>query len=233
LRGIVIALAVCYPLAVHLAVLTGSPRLTLACLALLVALALAPALVRGGAVSSIAALVAAGTLALLFLVSPAWTWLPLYAPTVLGDAGLAWLFGHTLARGDVPLIERMVRLLHAPGERLDAEVVRYARALTVAWMLLFATLGLANLVLALLAHPNGVLALLGVVPDITVPQRAWSWFANIAEYVIVACFFVAEYAYRRLRFPQQPHAGLLDFLRRLSAIAPRVLAPGARRQRAA
>lgn len=226
-----IALAVCYPLAAHLAVLTGSPRLTLVCLGLLVALALAPALSRRRPAAWLAALVAAGALALPFLAPPRWTWLPLYAPTVLGDVFLAWLFGHTLARGQVPLVERMVRLLHAPavGESLDPQIVRYVRRLTAAWSLLFAALGLTDLLLALLAVPNGVLPLLGVVPVVTVPQRVWSWFANIAEYAIGAAFFVAEYTYRRWRFPQQPYAGLLDFVRRLSAIAPRVLAPAAQR----
>jgi uncharacterized membrane protein len=225
LRGIVIALAVSYPLVAHLAVLTGSPRLTVASLAVLVALALWPALARRGALAWLAALVAAAAVALSLVAAQGWPWLPLYAPPVLGDAFLAWLFGHTLARGQVPLIERMVYLVHAPapGEALDAAVLSYARTLTAAWAALFAVLGLTNLLLALCATPNGILVLLGRVPLLAVPQRAWSWFANIAEYLIVAGVFVGEYAYRRRRFPQRPYAGLVDFLRRLSAVAPRIL----------
>lgn len=229
MRRVVIVIAACYPLAAHFAVLTGSTRLTLACLALLVVLALSPALARRSAAAWLAALVASAALALPFVAPAGWTWIPLYVPTILGDAFLAWLFGHTLVRGQVPLIERMVRLLHSPGERLDPEVVRYGHALTAAWAMLFGALGLTDLVLALLASPNGVLALLGVTPPVAVPQRVWSWFANIAEYVLVTAFFVAEYCYRRWRFPQQPYAGFLDFVRRLSAIAPHVLAPLARR----
>ncbi len=233
MRGFVIALAVTYLLLAHLAVLTGSTRLTLACPAALLALALCPALARRKAGSAgtppagacaIAVLSAAAALVLAFGAAPDWKWLLLYAPPVLGDAFLAWLFGHTLADGEVPLIERMVRLLHAPAESLDAAVVRYTRSLTAAWAMLFAALGLVDLLLALVARPNGVLALLGIVPGITVPQRAWSWFANIAEYLIVAGFFFLEYAYRRRRFPGQTYAGFLDFARRLSAVAPHVLA---------
>jgi uncharacterized membrane protein len=223
LRGIVIALAVCYPLVTHLAVLTGSPRLTLASLALLVALALLPALARRRTLAWVAALVAAAAVTLSLVAAQGWPWLPLYAPPVLSDAFLAWLFGHTLARGHVPLIERMARLLRAPGEPLDPATLSYTRALTAAWAALFALLALANLLLALCATPNGILALLGRVPILTVPQRAWSWFANIAEYLIAVGFFVGEYAYRRRLFPQQPYAGLVDFLRRLGTIAPRIL----------
>jgi uncharacterized membrane protein len=222
LRRIMIALAVSYPLLTHLAVMSGSARLTVACVTVLAMLALWPVLARRWVAAGIAAVIAA--IAVARAPAEGWMWLPLYAPSVLSDAFLAWLFGRTLARGHIPLIERMVRLLHAPGERLDAEVSRYTRALTAVWALLFAALGLADLLLALCATPNGVLPSLGYAPIITVPQRLWSWFANVAEYVIVALFFLGEYAYRRRRFPWQPYAGLFDFVRRLSAIAPRALA---------
>jgi uncharacterized membrane protein len=221
LRRIMVALAVSYPLLAHLAVMTGSARLTVAGVALLALLALWPVLARSRVAAGLAALLAA--IAVARVPAEGWMWLPLYAPPVLGDAFLAWLFGRTLASGQVPLIERMVRLLHAPGERLDAEVFSYARTLTVAWAVLFASLGLADLLLALWATPNGVLSSLGFAPIVTVPQHLWSWFANIAEYVIVAGFLVGEYAYRRRRFPQQPFAGLIDFVCRLGAVLPRAL----------
>ncbi len=221
LRRIMVALAVSYPLLTHLAVMSGSPRLTVACVAVLAILALWPVLARRRVMAGVAAVIAA--IAIVRVSAERWMWLPLYAPSVLGDAFLAWLFGRTLARGHVPLIERMVRLLHAPGERLDAEVFGYARALTAFWAVLFVALGLADLLLALCATPNGVLSSLGYAPIVTVPQRLWSWFANIAEYLIVAAFFAGEYAYRQRRFPWQPSSGLFDFVRRLSAVAPRAL----------
>jgi uncharacterized membrane protein len=223
LRGIVIALALSYPLVAHLAVLTGSPRLTLASLAVLAALALWPALARGRALAWLVALGAAAAIIASLIAAEGWPWLPLYAPPVLGDAFLAWLFGHTLARGHTPLIERMVHLLGDPGEPPDPAVLSYARALTGVWAVLFAVLALTDLLLALCAAPNGILLLLGRVPILTVPQRAWSWFANIAEYLIAAGFFAGEYAYRRRRFPQRTRGGLVEFMRRLGAVAPRIL----------
>ena len=81
-----------------------------------------------------------------------------------------------------------------------------------------------NLALALLASPGGLLLAAGMQPSLTVPRETWSLFANLMNYLVVACFFLAEYAYRRRRFPEQPYAGLLDFLRRAGAVTPAVLA---------
>lgn len=227
-RGI-IALAVCYALLAHLAVERGSAPLAVACLALLAAIVLAPGMVRGsGAAWALAIVVGAG---LALAASRKWVWLPLYVPSVSGDAFMAWVFGHTLAAGRVPLIERMARRLRGAADApIEPEVVRYARSLTLAWAVLFGALGAISLALALCAAPNGVLPLLGFTPPLTVPQAVWSGFANLAEYGIVAGFFVIEYAYRRRRFPQQPHAKLFDFVRRLAAIAPGLVEIGPRRR---
>jgi uncharacterized membrane protein len=221
---VIIALAVCYPLLAHLAVVTGSQWLTAASLIVLAAIALLPGLRRGRARAWLAAaalVVALGLLARWQLV-----WLPLYAPSVLADFLVAFIFGRTLVAGRTPLIERIVRLLHAPEEQLDPGVLAYARRLTLAWALLFAALGALSLGLALCAAPNGILLLLGVTPPLRVPQHLWSLYANFIEYLIVAAFFAAEYAYRRRRFPQQPYANIVDFLRRMLAVAPRELLPG-------
>ena len=62
-----------------------------------------------------------------------------------------------------------------------------------------------------------------ITPPVTVPQEWWSLFANLIGYLIVAAFFVIEYAYRRRRFPRQPYRNMLDFLRRMLAAMPRLL----------
>ncbi len=217
--GLFIVLAFLYPLLVHIAVLTGSAELTAASLGWLAALALAPGLMRGRPVAWAAAL-ALGAL-IFALARGAWLWLPVYLPSIAADAFVAFLFARTLAPGETPLIEQIVRLMHAPEERLDARVAPYARRLTLAWAVLFATLGLVSLALALFAAPHGILLLFGVRPPFTVPQQAWSVFANFIEYALVAAFFVGEYVLRRRRFPQQPYRGVLDFLRRMLAVAPR------------
>jgi uncharacterized membrane protein len=227
LKGIMIALAVSYPLLAHLAVVRGSEPLLALSLAVLALAALLPGLARG----SVAAMAGAVLIAVLLtgLARSSLAWLPLYAPSVITDLVAAALFARTLRAGRVPLIERFVRLMHTPGEAIDPAVRAYARRLTLGWALLFAILALASLILALCAAPNGILLLLGARPPVTVPQQAWSLFANVLEYALVAAFFVLEYAVRRRRFPQQPFTGLRDFATRLLAVAPAAFGPERRR----
>jgi uncharacterized membrane protein len=221
----VIGLAVGYPLLVHAAVVTRNQALTAACLGWLALLVLLPALMRGNPAAWLAAAAAVVTIAL--ILRGRWIWLPLYAPSILADFFVAWVFGHTLASGRVPLIERLARLVHAPDDPLDPAVVPYARRLTLCWAILLALLGVVSLVLALFAVPDGILMLIGRRPLLGIPQRTWSLYANFVEYLIVGGFFVAEYAYRRRRFPEQPFASFFDFVRRMIAVAPEAF--GARR----
>ena len=221
MRGVVLALAILYPLVAHLAVANDSGHLAIASLMLLAAIVLLPSLARGKLIAwTGAALVA---VALIWTAGRDIAWLPLYAPPVVISFGMAWTFGQTLKAGEVPLIERIVRLMHGENEQIDAGIPPYARRLTLLWTLLFVTLGLLNLALALFATPNGILMWLGIEPPVTVPRHLWSLFANLLNYVILAAFFIIEYIYRRYRFPQQPYANMLDFIRRASAIGPRVL----------
>jgi hypothetical protein len=57
-----------------------------------------------------------------------------------------------------------------------------------------------------------------------VPLGWWSLFANLIGYLLVAAFFLIEYAYRGRRFPQQPYRNLFDFLRRMLAALPELVA---------
>jgi uncharacterized membrane protein len=82
-------------------------------------------------------------------------------------------------------------------------VLAYARHLTQAWAVLFIGLAATNLLLAIFAEPE-----------------VWSLFANLIAYVIVLVFFVAEYAYRRRRFPQQPYRNMFEFVQRVLANWP-------------
>ena len=224
LRGVLLLLAIGYPLMVHVAVVTGSPRLTALSLGWLAALALGPAQLRGQPLAWLAAAAVASVLAL--GAQGSWLWLPVYAPSIAADVFVAFLFARTLKPTEVPLIEQIVRLLHDPGERLDPGIPAYARRLTAAWAVLFGTLAGINLVLALLAAPHGILLLLGMTPPVTLPQRAWSLFANLLEYLVAALFFVGEFAYRRRRFPHQPYRNLLHFLLQVAAVTPRALGAG-------
>jgi len=216
------ALVVSYPLLAHAATLLQSGTLTLASVIVLAAAVLLPGLLASKPAAWLGA--AAAAVAIPGLARIDATALVLFLPPVLINAYLAWLFGRTLAAGRTPLIGLMVRMLHGAEERLDASISRYATRLTAAWTLLFVALGLVNLTLALLAKPGGLLIAAGFTPPAAVPRETWSLFANVLNYIIVGVFFLAEYAYRRRRFPQQPYRNIVDFLRRAIAVAPAMLA---------
>jgi uncharacterized membrane protein len=220
LRPLLIALAIAFPLITHAAIVSRSAPLTLASLAVLALLVLLPRLVRWQLLAWCAVPVVVGGLILLWRVHAAW--LPLYATPVLISFGVAWLFGHTLAAGDVPLVERLARVMH--GTEIHPDVRRYARKVTVAWTVLMTVMGLWNLALALIAQPDGVLLMAGIQPPFTVAVETWSLFANLLNYVIVAVFFVAEYVYRTHRFRDQHtrYRNMFDFMRRAAAVGPRV-----------
>jgi uncharacterized membrane protein len=120
---------------------------------------------------------------------------------VLINLILCLLFARTLFGGGEALISRFARIDR--GGVLPAELARYTRRLTAAWAAFF----------ALMAATSAGLALWGSF-------AAWSLFTNVLNYVLIAAFFVAEYAYRRLRYRQFPHASPADMVRRLHAYRP-------------
>jgi len=223
MKVLLIMLAMSYPFLVHAAVISGSERLIVACIALLGTLLIAPGLRAGRRTAWLAAPFL--SIGIVLLARAHAGWLPLYAPPVLINFFLAWVFGRTLFSGQTPLIERLARLMHAPAELLDPAIPVYARRLTFAWTFLFCAMALLNLLLALCAVPSGILALLNVDPPVEVSLQTWSLFANVLNYLIAGGFFLAEYAYRQRRFPNQPYRNLFDFIRRASAVSHRALSP--------
>lgn len=222
MRLLLISAGVAYPVLVHFAVLTRSGALTAASLMVLALLVLLPRLAARSVFAWCALPVVAAALVLLARTNAAW--LPLYATPVFINLFVAWVFGHTLAAGQVPLVERIARLLHGQ-EDLRPEIVRYTRKVTLAWAVLLTAMALLNLVLALLAVPDGILHWTGVQPPLTVSAATWSLFANFLNYLIAGGFFLAEYVYRQYRFPEQPYRNLVDFLRRSAAVGHRVMGP--------
>jgi uncharacterized membrane protein len=218
-RQITTALSVAYPVLAHFAIARNSAGLTIAAMTLLAAISLLPGLARGAAAAWIA----------VPLIAVAYWWLsgvdqalPLYLPPIIVPAFLAYMFGNTLRPGRTPLISQLIRVLYAPGEEPEPAVWSYARRLTAAWTALFVALAAFNLLLAALAEPDGLLRAGGIDPPFPVSHELWSLFTNLLDYLIVAAFFVIEYAYRRQRFPRQPYRNMFDFLRRTAAAMPRI-----------
>ena len=204
-RVIAVGLAVAYPLLAHAASVLESRSLTLVSVVVLAAAALFSPLLEGRRWAWLALPVVAFAVAALWRLDA--EALVLFLPPVLLNVYLAWLFGHTLTRGRLPLIERLVRLLQPPGVPPEAGVFEYARLLTGMWTALFVLLAVTNFLLA-----------------VTTSRETWSLFANVLNYVIVAAVFLLEFTYRRWRFPGRPYRNLVDFLRRTAAVAPALAA---------
>ncbi|MGH8672839.1 MAG: hypothetical protein ACREVG_00860 [Burkholderiales bacterium] len=116
----------------------------------------------------------------------------LFAPPVLINALLAFVFGASLRSGRDPIISVFARMEQG---LLPADLARYTRALTWIWTGLFVAMAGTALALALL----GSLAL-------------WSTFTNVVAYALVAALFVGEYLYRRWRYRQYRHATLIELV---------------------
>jgi uncharacterized membrane protein/3-hydroxymyristoyl/3-hydroxydecanoyl-(acyl carrier protein) dehydratase len=217
-----VALAVAYPLFAHGASLLERPSLTVASVAVLAAAILVRPLTEGRRWAWIATPAAALSIVGLWRINA--VALVLFLPPVLLNVFLAWLFGHTLVRGSMPLIERLVRMLQPASEPPEPAIIRYAGRLTRVWTALFVLLAAVNLGLAACVSPGGLLESIGIRAPLPVSREFWSLFANVLNYAIVVAFFMLEYAYRRRRFPDRPYRNLVDFLRRAAAAGPALMA---------
>lgn len=191
-RQLFTAAACCaYPVLSHLSAVTGEPGAAAAGL-VLVAWSVLATQTRALRAVPIGALVLALAAAATLLVPAA----VLYAPPLAVFVTLGALFAASLRRGREPMISRFARIER--GGELPPDLARYTRTLTRLWVVFFAAMACASLGLALWAS-----------------VAAWSAFTNLIGYLLVATFFVGEYAYRRAHFRHYRHAGFVDFLRRI------------------
>ena len=126
-------------------------------------------------------------------VDPRWLYLLQHAGSMIG---LGLLFGLSLRAGRRSLITTLAERVH--GE-LPAPLLRYTRQVNWAWTAFFAIMA----VLSLLLWWRG-------------PDGWWSVLANFLTLPAVALMFIGEYLLRLRRFPDFPHASLLDGVRAFS-----------------
>jgi len=193
-----------YPLLVHLLILYGVPVVAVAGL-------VATSLVyfysmlrlRGGAhlrfawTGVYALLAAVGSLNLLTDTVYA-----LYLPPLLINAALMTVFGLTLRRESMPLVERLMRMEYF-GSELPVALVRYARNLTRVWVGYFAGIVLISLALA-----------------VSAPLEVWSLFANVLSYFLAIFLFLAQYAWRLWRYRQYGVFMPWDTMRCIAHVSP-------------
>jgi uncharacterized membrane protein len=200
----------------------------------------------GSRSSQLFAAAALATIVLLLLIEPLCAWrarvwaaalaaFALIAVLVMTDLALvpvllmpvifigliAWWFARSLAPGREPLITRIVSGIYAlSGDTLTPRHQSYTRRLTVVWASTLALLATVNLVLAMIAVPDGVLAQFGVAAPQTVTQTQWSLFANVLNYGVVGGLLLVEYHWRKRVFPQRPYRNVVEFAQRMKALGP-------------
>lgn len=198
LRGSAVVIAVGWPILLHAASVSGHagwmPTITL--LAALAAVALL-SVSAGTPRAAVRGLTIACLLVALMLVAPSAL---VYGPPVAINAGVGLVFARSLRRGREPVISVFARLEQGT---LTPELVRYTRRLTWLWTLLLFGLAAGAALLAAYASVS-----------------TWSWYVNCATYVAIACLFVGEYLFRRIRFPNYAHASLITMVRNVRAGMP-------------
>ena len=211
-------LAVTYTVLAHQASARHDSLLAALAIAVLVALVLLAPLLQGRIAAWLG--LVGGAIGAAWLMGTPYVHAPLLLVPFVFIMLVAWWFARSLKPGNVPLISKIVIALERPGAAgLEPELKRYTRALTASWAALLAMLAVSNLTLAMIATPAGLLALFGVQPPVTVTQAQWSWFANFLDYGIMGSFMLAEYLYRKRRFPNR-YKNAADFARRLAGLGP-------------
>jgi uncharacterized membrane protein len=111
------------------------------------------------------------------------------APHALIHLALLLMFAATLAPGREALCTGLARRAHGT---LPPEIAGYTRRVTWAWCIYFAVMLALSLVLFVFAS-----------------RSVWSLFTNVLTFPLLGLMFVAEYVYRRLRYPHFRHASIL------------------------
>jgi hypothetical protein len=191
--------------------------------ALLALALLLPGLARGRALA-VLGLCAALVLLAACLVGGA-ARLPGYfvPPLLLGAA--SWFFGRTLVPASQPLIARIVSALDGADFAAQPAVARYALGLTRAWALGLAVLALAALALAFCVVPDGVIALSGNTPPLSLTPAQWSRCVNLGGYGSVSVAFAGEFLLRRWLLPQAPKRSFAAFARGVMKLWPELTRP--------
>lgn len=195
-RSAPILLLLAYPLLVHLAVVWSEPQLEWLALVLLCAMPQYAALRAGRPGHWLLLLAMAGLLQLLTRAGGGMH--ALFLPPVVVPAVLLAVFAGSLRAGQLPLVTRVAQAVRGP---LEPALLAYTRQVTWLWVLVLATLTVADAALALFASPP-----------------LWSLFCNFINYVLVGLVFALEYGYRRRRFPAHAHDGFLRYMRGVARV---------------
>jgi uncharacterized membrane protein len=217
----ILVLSLGYLVVAHIALINRSAALAAFAVTLLVLLVVTS--IKGRLRMTWRLLVAAAGAWVVVLVVQGAPPVPLMLPPVLIPVAIAWLFGRTLFPGEMPLIERIARVFHAPLVP-SPEILAYARRVTGAWVILLVSLAFMNAVLFCNLEPGGLIAIAGFEPPWPVSPAAFAWLSSTGTYLLIGGMFVAEFTVRILRFPDYRFRNPVQFLNAARSRMPDIVA---------
>ena len=123
-----------------------------------------------------------------------------YLPPILILLSLFLLFSQSLFSGQTPLITRYAMLL---GDKLEDKHLRYNRSLTIIWSMFFLLMAITSILFAVFFS-----------------RDTWSLFTHIISYLLIASFFIIEFAYRKHHFAGEVEGGFFQFMKKIIKIRP-------------
>lgn len=186
-----LALIICYPLLLHIAIWRELPGLQLVALIFLA---------LGLLYENLKQKNAASWGLLIFLVSLitashqyGGSIYFAYFPPVVIFMLLLFVFANSLRKNQIPIVTDIGEKTRGP---LSPEMRKYTRSVTLVWSLFFLVMTLWSIVLPWFVSPV-----------------TWSWLTNFAHYIIVAALFSAEYIYRKWRFQDHDHPNFMNYIK--------------------
>ena len=180
-----------YPLVLHICLSTNRLSIAVYYLSATLMLPLLTGLLRHRRVSWIDLLCVALALGLLSVLDSR-ELVALKLLPVMIHAALFGLFAGSLRPGETPVIARIAAAMR-PG--LAAAEIVYARTVTLAWTIFFLIMGIVSSLLAIFAS-----------------TATWSWFVNVASYLLVGLFFIVEFMFRRRVLAEYVDYGFVAFM---------------------
>lgn len=179
--GLVLALLLSYPVAIHLLITAGhaSAATAVVLVAGMISLVVAwrGARRRARWVPVFAAFALVGLLSL-FAKSP----LAMFLPPVAINLVLAAVFARSLAAGNISILERLIAIAQPRAVELTPHERGMARRLTGVWVAFFVTMAIVSAMLAAFA-----------------PLAVWSLFTNVIYFLLIPALILLQHGVRVLR----------------------------------
>lgn len=121
-----------------------------------------------------------------------------FLPPIAINFFVGMIFLNGLGKQQRPLIEKYIEIMEG---KVDAAQRRYARAITIAWVVVLFGLMLESIILS-----------------IYFSHEVWSLFTNFINYLILASMFIIEYVVRLRVFPHKQHMSFLEYITRLKKV---------------